>query len=82
MGQFDQTARPLSKMDGGAFFDWALGCAAPGTRLSFVRWDDTRRLVRFALVDGSIVRRAAGPVYLALDEPAPDVHMDVASCAA
>ena len=51
-------------------------------RMLFYRADDTRRLVRFALVDGSMVRRAAGPVYLALDEPAPDVHMDVASCAA
>jgi hypothetical protein len=45
MGQFDQTARPLSKMDGPAFFAWGLSRSAPGTRLSFVQWDDTRRLV-------------------------------------
>src|SRR4051794_33678736 len=45
MGQFDQTARPLSKMDGTAFFGWGLACSAAGVRLSFVRWDDARRLV-------------------------------------
>jgi hypothetical protein len=45
MGQFDQTARPLSKMAGADFFGWAIGCSAPTRRLSFVRWDDTRRLV-------------------------------------
>src|SRR5437867_4084744 len=44
MGQFDQTARPLSKMDGLAFFGWGLACSGASVRLSFVRWDDTRRL--------------------------------------
>ncbi len=45
MGQFDQTARPLAKMDGSAFFAWAFGCCDPPPRLTFVAWDDTRRLV-------------------------------------
>jgi hypothetical protein len=46
MGQFDQTARDLSKMDGLAFFTWALACDAPELRLSFLGWEDTRQLVR------------------------------------
>src|SRR5262249_60477207 len=45
MGQFDQTARPLGKMDGKAFFSWGLACSGAKLPLSFVRWDDTRRLV-------------------------------------
>ncbi len=45
MGQFDQTARPLAKMDGGAFFAWAFSCCRPVPRLTFLGWDDTRRLV-------------------------------------
>jgi hypothetical protein len=43
-GQFDQTARPLAKMDG-AFFGWALSFCQPRPRLTFLGWDDTRRLV-------------------------------------
>jgi hypothetical protein len=45
VGQFDQTARPLAKMDGSACFGWALSCCEPVPRLSFLGWDDTRRLV-------------------------------------
>lgn len=45
MGQFDQTARPLGKMDGTAFFGWAFSCCDPVPRLTFVRWEDARRLV-------------------------------------
>ncbi len=45
MGQFDQTARPLAKTDGAAFFRWALSCCPPAPRLTFLQWDDTRRLV-------------------------------------
>src|SRR2546425_12489267 len=32
-------------MDGGAFFSWAMSCSAPRPRLTFLGWDDTRRLV-------------------------------------
>jgi hypothetical protein len=45
VGQFDQTARPLAKLDGSAFFGWALGCCTPLAHLTFLQWDDTRRLV-------------------------------------
>lgn len=45
MGQFDQTVRPLGKMDNAALFAWAISCSAPQARLTFQRWDDTRRLV-------------------------------------
>lgn len=45
MGQFDQTARPLCKLAGAGLLTWALARAAPGQRLEFVAWDDTRRLV-------------------------------------
>ncbi len=45
MGQFDQTARPLAKTDGAAFFNWALSCCPPAPHLTFLQWDDTRRLV-------------------------------------
>jgi len=45
VGQFDQTARPMAKMDGAAFFGWGLSCCSPRPRLSFVKWDDSRRLV-------------------------------------
>ena len=51
-------------------------------RMLFYRIDETRGLLRFALVDGGVLRRPGGPVYLALTEPAPDVHKDLASCAA
>ena len=44
MGQFDQTARPLAKMDGGAFFGWSFSCCEPPPRLTYLGWDDTRRL--------------------------------------
>src|SRR5436190_21300738 len=67
MGQFDQTARPLSKMDGSAFFAWGLACSAPGLRLSFVRWDDTRRLVSPGEPD-----RTNDLVALMRDEARPD----------
>lgn len=46
VGQFDQTARPLCKLDGGSFVAWALACCAPRPPLTFDGWDDTRRLVR------------------------------------
>ena len=46
MGQFDQTARPVAKEDGAAFFAWAVSCCVPSARLTFLGWDDTRRLVR------------------------------------
>jgi hypothetical protein len=46
VGQFDQTARPLAKADGAAFFGWALSCFSPVPALTFLGWDDTRRLVR------------------------------------
>ena len=46
MGQFDQTARPLAKSDGAALFGWALSCFTPPSGLTFLGWDDTRRLVR------------------------------------
>lgn len=45
MGQFDQTVRPLAKMDGGAFLAWALSCCDESPRWRFLAWDDTRRLV-------------------------------------
>ncbi len=45
MGQFDQTARPLAKLDGAAFFSWAFSCCAPVPRLTFLDWDDCARLV-------------------------------------
>ncbi len=45
MGQFDQTARPLAKLDAAGFFAWAFSCWSPVPRLTFVRWDDVRRLV-------------------------------------
>ncbi len=45
MGQFDQTARPLAKLNGAAFFAWAFSCCAPVPRLTFRHWDDARRLV-------------------------------------
>jgi hypothetical protein len=32
-------------MDGSAFFVWALSCCEPRPRLTFLGWDDTRRLV-------------------------------------
>ena len=46
MGQFDQTARPVAKEDGAAFFAWAVSCCVPAHGLTFLGWDDTRRLVR------------------------------------
>jgi hypothetical protein len=45
VGQFDQTARPLAKADGKAFFGWALSCCTPAPNLTFLQWDDPRRLV-------------------------------------
>jgi hypothetical protein len=45
MGQFDQTARPLYKIDGAGLLLWALSRAAPHLQLEFGQWDDTRRLV-------------------------------------
>jgi hypothetical protein len=45
MGQFDQTARPIAKLDGAAFLLWVLLCVKRGFRLVFLGWDDTRRLV-------------------------------------
>ncbi len=45
MGQFDQTARQGSKVDGKAFFGWVFGRSAAEPALLFERWDDTRRLV-------------------------------------
>jgi hypothetical protein len=45
MGQFDQTARPIAKLDGAAFLAWALWCLRRAPRLTFLNWDDTRRLV-------------------------------------
>ena len=45
MGQFDQTARPVAKTDGAAFFGWALSCCL-SPPLTFLDWDDPRRLVR------------------------------------
>ncbi|MBY0230197.1 MAG: hypothetical protein K2W96_13020, partial [Gemmataceae bacterium] len=45
MGQFDQTARPIAKLDGAAFLEWALSCVPRPPRLAFLRWDDTHRLV-------------------------------------
>src|SRR4051794_34345029 len=32
-------------MDGSAFFGWALSCCQPPPRLTFLGWDDPRRLV-------------------------------------
>src|SRR5690242_5762855 len=32
-------------MGGSAFFAWALSCCEPPPRLTFLKWDDTRRLV-------------------------------------
>ncbi len=46
MGQFDQTARPVAKTDGAAFFGWALSCCISVPSLKFQDWDYTRRLVR------------------------------------
>ena len=46
MGQFDQSARPVAKEDGAAFFGWAVSCCVPAPGLTFLGWDDTRRLVR------------------------------------
>ena len=51
-------------------------------RMLFYRVDDGHRVVRFALVDGCLFRRTAGHVYLALPRQAPDVHVDLESCAA
>jgi hypothetical protein len=45
MGQFDQTARSIAKLDGAAFLRWALSCCSRPPRLTFLGWDDTRRLV-------------------------------------
>lgn len=45
MGQFDQTARPLAKMEKGTFLDWAFACCEPRPGLTWLAWDDTRRLV-------------------------------------
>jgi hypothetical protein len=45
MGQFDQTARSVAKMNGAAFFGWTLGRYGSPAPLVFERWDDTRRLV-------------------------------------
>jgi hypothetical protein len=45
VGQFDQAARPPGKMNGAAFFGWALGCCTPRPPLTFLGWDDARRLV-------------------------------------
>jgi hypothetical protein len=46
VGQFDQTARPVAKEDGAAFFGWVVSCCVPAPGLTFLGWDDTRRLVR------------------------------------
>jgi len=45
MGQFDQTAWLLVKMDGAAFLAFALSLLARRPGLVFAAWDDTRRLV-------------------------------------
>jgi hypothetical protein len=45
VGQFDQTARLVTKTDGAAFFGWAFSCCTPPPRITFLDWDDTRRLV-------------------------------------
>jgi hypothetical protein len=45
MGQFDQTGRQMAKLDGAAFLAWALSCCEHAPRLSWLGWDDTRRLV-------------------------------------
>jgi hypothetical protein len=45
VGQFDQTARQLSKLSGSAFFGWGLACSGAAPRLTFTIWDDARRLV-------------------------------------
>ena len=45
MGQFDQTARPLGKMDGARLLRLALSCCTPRPRLTLVGWEDARRLV-------------------------------------
>ncbi len=44
MGQFDQTARPLVKLDGARFIAFALSCIPDAPRLTCEGWDDTRRL--------------------------------------
>ncbi|MBY0228661.1 MAG: hypothetical protein K2W96_05210 [Gemmataceae bacterium] len=44
MGQFDQTGRQMAKLEGKEFPPWALSCCDDPPSLSFLRWDDTRRL--------------------------------------
>jgi hypothetical protein len=45
VGQFDQTGRQIAKSNGEEFLAWALSCCVDPPRLSFIGWDDSRRLV-------------------------------------
>ncbi|MBY0228534.1 MAG: hypothetical protein K2W96_04560 [Gemmataceae bacterium] len=45
MGQFDQTTRPIAKLDGAAFLKLALSFIPRAPRLALLAWDDARRLV-------------------------------------
>ncbi|MBY0228728.1 MAG: hypothetical protein K2W96_05555 [Gemmataceae bacterium] len=67
MGQFDQTARPIAKLDGAAFVRWALSCIPRPPRLAFLAWEDTRRLV----VPGE-PERTNDAVMRVRDEDAPE----------
>jgi Heparinase II/III-like protein/Heparinase II/III N-terminus len=55
---------------------WRAGDLETDARMLFARIDRAGCLTRLGLVDGSVVRDAAGRTHVALPERAPDWHLD------